>query len=66
MEPLKALRVLMKQSQKIRADSAEFGHGSRLETQYTLFKTKFINCGVFCYANTPVKVFFDVPRCEMK
>lgn len=62
MEPLKALRVLMKQSQKIRAVSAEFGHGSRLETQYTLF----INCGVFCYANTPVKVFFDVPRCEMK
>ena len=56
----------MKQSQKIRAVSAEFGHDSRLETQYTLFKAKFINCGVFCYANTPVKVFFDVPRCEMK
>lgn len=63
MEPLKALRVLMKQSQKIRADSAEFGHGSRLETQYTLFKAKFINCGVSVMLILPLRsslMFRDV------
>lgn len=53
----------MKQSQKIRADSAEFGHGSRLETQYTLFKAKFINCGVSVMLILPLRsslMFRDV------